>query len=79
MQALLNRECEISLEARAALDVAETALAKLREESNNRISCLKRDLDKKNEKIHNLEGQLKGLSAQELASNLNSPFQPAFF
>lgn len=60
MRALLDRECEISLEARAALESAEAQLDLTKRELGEEMAKLKREVDRKQEKIHKLEEQLKG-------------------
>lgn len=60
MRALLDQECEISLEARAGLERAEEQLQLTKKELSEEIVKLRKEIDRKQEKIHKLEEQLKG-------------------
>ncbi|GMH45574.1 hypothetical protein BSKO_13531 [Bryopsis sp. KO-2023] len=60
IRALLDRECEISLEARAALETAEQALENAKRDLGEEVAKLRRELERRDEKIHQLESQLKG-------------------
>lgn len=57
---LLDTEAAISLEAKAALEEAQTALQAARAEAAQQLAKLRRELDNKDEHIRKLEAQLRG-------------------
>jgi hypothetical protein len=57
---LLDTEATISLEAKAALEEAQCALAAAKSEAAQQLAKLRRELDSRNERIRKLEAQLRG-------------------
>lgn len=60
MHKLLDTEALISLEAKAALEEAQSALAAAKAEAAQQLAKLRRELDSRDERIRKLEHQLRG-------------------
>lgn len=57
---LLDTEATISLEAKAALEEAQCALAAAKSDAMQQLAKLRRELDSRDERIRKLEAQLRG-------------------
>lgn len=57
---LLSTEAAITLEAKAALEEAQSALQAVKADATQQLSKLRREIDTRDERIRKLENQLRG-------------------